>query len=198
MAASAKTLFQESVDAIALDAAGAVYVTGYTTAADLPVTAGALDTTCGSDGACNGGFSDAFVAKLSPDGRQLVYLTYLGGSDGDWGTGIAVDETGAAYVSGITQSLDFSAGELWGKEGPPDYTQLRRGFVAKLSPDGSQLTYQRAIRPTGDGDLRYRRGRHRVGVSHRQLRRCGLPRHIGFGRGRLPTQDLRRQAEPGR
>ena len=50
---------------------------------------------------------DAFVTKLSPAGNALVYSTYLGGSDDDYGYGIAVDAAGAAYVTGYTYSTNF-------------------------------------------------------------------------------------------
>ncbi len=63
---------------------------------------GAFDTDCGTDGNCNpdptSGFrqSDAFVAKLNPLGSALIYSTYLGGSEGDSGIGLAVDAFGNA------------------------------------------------------------------------------------------------------
>ena len=52
-------------------------------------------------------FVDAFVTKLNPTGSALAYSTYLGGSAGDGGEGIAVDAAGAAYVTGGTGSGDF-------------------------------------------------------------------------------------------
>src|SRR6185503_879367 len=61
---------------------------------------GAFDTSAN-------GSHDAFVTKLSPDGSELVYSTYLGGSLGDWGNGIAVDAAGNAYVTGQTDSASF-------------------------------------------------------------------------------------------
>lgn len=91
----------EAGTAIAVDATGAAYVTGATSSADFPVTAGALQTTN------LGGGDDAFVAKLNPAGSALVYSTYLGGSSIDYATGIAVDFLGNAYVTGYTASYDF-------------------------------------------------------------------------------------------
>jgi hypothetical protein len=84
---------------IAVDAAGHAYVTGFTGSSDFP-TAHPLQPAYGGDG-------DAFVAKLTADGSALVYATYLGGSCGDEGLGIAVDAAGAAYVIGSTTSFDF-------------------------------------------------------------------------------------------
>ena len=81
---------------IAVDAAGSAYVTGLTDSTDFPTTAGAAQTTHA------GGGVDAFVTKLNATGSGLVYSTYLGGSDGDIGHGIAVDAAGSAYVTGQT------------------------------------------------------------------------------------------------
>ncbi len=119
-------------NAIAVDRSGAAYVAGHTESSDLPTTAGAFDTTY------NGGSADAFVAKLSPTGSDLVYATYLGGISFERANAIAVDRSGAAYVAGRTNSCDFP-------------TTLRAfdtslggsgdGFVAKLHPGGNTLVY---------------------------------------------------------
>src|SRR3989442_13284671 len=83
---------------IAVDAAGNAYVTGDTVSPNFPTTPGAFDTSCGTDGLCNGpidqpllAHGDTFVAKVNGAGSALVYSTYLGGSEGDAGRGIAVD-----------------------------------------------------------------------------------------------------------
>ncbi len=89
--------------AIAVDGAGNAYVTGLTTSVDFPVTPGAHDTSGG------GFFTTAFVTKLDPTGSALIYSTYLGGTTGDEGRGIAVDASGNAYVTGVTTSNNFPA-----------------------------------------------------------------------------------------
>jgi len=88
---------------IAVDAAGSAYVTGWTTSTNFP-TASPLQS-------AKAGFTDAFVSKLNAAGSALLYSTYLGGGFGDnYGLGIAVDAAGAAYVTGQTNSADFTAG----------------------------------------------------------------------------------------
>ncbi len=89
----------EEGQAIAIDSSGAAYVAGITYSSNFPVTAGALKTTLS-------GTSDAVVAKLNAAG-QVIYATYLGGSDYDGANGIAIDGAGNAYVAGWTCSSDF-------------------------------------------------------------------------------------------
>ncbi|HXA07485.1 MAG TPA: SBBP repeat-containing protein [Bryobacteraceae bacterium] len=125
----------DSAAGIAVNAAGNAYVTGGTTSTTFP-TAAPLQ-------ASSGGNQDAFVTKLGPSGNVLIYSTYLGGSGGasgsmEAGTGIAIDSTGAAYVTGGTNSTNFpvTAGALQSANmGEGD------AFVAKLNPAGSALVY---------------------------------------------------------
>jgi beta-propeller repeat-containing protein len=83
--------------AIAVDASGAVYVTGSTSSTNFPTTTGPR---------FHGDF-DAFVTKLNPTGSALVYSVYLGGNGRDQGFGIAVDASGYIYVTGSTTSSNF-------------------------------------------------------------------------------------------
>jgi hypothetical protein len=92
------------------------------------------------------GFSgsiDVFVTKLNPDGSALVYSTFLGGSDQEEHSSIAIDATGAAYVAGTTTSLDFpvvhAAQPTY--HGSPGFVTNGDGFVAKLAADGASLVY---------------------------------------------------------
>ncbi len=122
--------------AITVDAAGSAYVTGGTYSHNFPV-AGALQ-------AVSGGNQDAFVTKFAPNGKTLVYSTYLGGSAGtpglpESGNGIAIDSLGSAYVAGVTSSTNFpttaGAFQTNNSGGNTD------GFVAKLNPAGNSLIY---------------------------------------------------------
>jgi uncharacterized repeat protein (TIGR01451 family) len=94
----------ESGTGIAVDASGNAYVTGFTGSSNFPLT-GLPGTPTAFENAL-GGTSDAFVTKFDPTG-SFVYSTYLGGSDNDSATGIAVDASGNAYITGQTVSLDF-------------------------------------------------------------------------------------------
>jgi murein DD-endopeptidase MepM/ murein hydrolase activator NlpD len=85
---------------IAVDGLDNAYVTGWTQSSNFPTTVVAFDTSY------NGG-DDAFVAKLNPTGTGLAYATFLGGSSGDYGYAIAVDEISNAYVAGTTNSSNF-------------------------------------------------------------------------------------------
>src|SRR5215203_3240988 len=82
------SLGNESAADVAVDAEGFVYLVGQTNSTSFPVVAAAQPA--------NAGGVDLFVAKLTPDGRSLVYATYLGGAGDDIGTSIAVDASGAA------------------------------------------------------------------------------------------------------
>jgi pimeloyl-ACP methyl ester carboxylesterase len=117
---------------IAVDGTGNAYVTGQTSSTNFPTTPGAFQSSFG------GGLYDAFVVKLNADGSALVYSTYLGGSDGDYGNGIAVDASGNTYVTGYTNSINFPT--------TPGAFQTTLGtwidaFVVKLNADGSALVY---------------------------------------------------------
>ncbi len=84
-----------------------------------------------------GGDKDAFVIKIDPDGTSLVYITYIGGSGTDEGTGLVIDKEGSAYVVGGTNSKDFPV-----KNGYRD--AISGGYdawVAKLQPDGRDFVY---------------------------------------------------------
>jgi len=124
---------------LAVDSVGAAYVAGDTVSTDFPITAGAFQTQCGTDGACDGGNDDAFAAKVTPGGTALSYSTYMGGSGVDIAFSLAIDSSGAAYLTGFTSSgADFPL------QGPFQAELLSSNgsaFVAKLNPSGSALNY---------------------------------------------------------
>jgi hypothetical protein len=115
-------------EAVAVDASGNVYLTGYTASTDFP--------TVSAFQASNHGGPDAFVVKLNAAGA-LVYATYLGGSGNDEGYGIAVDGNGSAYITGYTDSTNFPTANA--------YQATNHGgtdaFVVKLNAAGNGLAY---------------------------------------------------------
>jgi len=118
---------------MAIDSAGNAYVTGFTWAfngpPNFPTTAGAFQTT-------SSGIS-AFVSKLSGSGSALLYSTYLGGSSYASASGISVDASGSAYVTGITQGgFPTTAGAF-----QTTYHGGEDSFVSKLNAAGSALIY---------------------------------------------------------
>ncbi len=118
---------------VAVDSSGSAYVGGRTNSTDFPVVNGFQSALSGS--------YDLFVSKLSPTGGALTYSTYLGGSRSDssvYGSSIAVDASGSAYIVGSTLSPNFPLAS-------PIQATLRNGMsdvvVAKLAPNGGSLAY---------------------------------------------------------
>jgi hypothetical protein len=117
----------EESKAIQVDAAGNVYVAGFTTSTDFP-TANAVQPSSGGSG-------DGFLAKLNPSGSALVYSTYWGGNSRDSIEGLAVESSsGIAAVGGNTDSPNFPTTP--GAFQPPN-TVGGTAFVAKYSPTGA-------------------------------------------------------------
>jgi hypothetical protein len=138
---------KDSGNGIAVDAAGSAFITGTTDSVGLPFSAGAFDT-------YGGGLSDALIVKLSADGTNLVYGSYLGGAGEDRGNDLAIDTTGAAFVTGDTSSPNFpttpgafqtiySGGSLVSK---PD------AFIVKFNDTGTSQVFSTYI---GGNDVDY-------------------------------------------
>ncbi len=111
---------------------GKVYVASSTSSADFPTTPGAHDRTY------NGG-TDYFVACLTPDGSDLVYATFLGGSGGEFLSthNLAIDDQGNAYVALQTSSTDYPVTRgVFQKSHGGANTDCA---VTKLSPTGTRL-----------------------------------------------------------
>ena len=133
----------DNATGIEVDANGNTFIAGTTQSPDFPTTVGAFRRT----GATNN-FADAFVTKLNAAGTALVYSTFVGGTDMDFGNGLAVDSAGNAYVTGTTKSTTFptTANAFDRTLNTPgncprcgiDNTD---GFVFKLNAAGSALVY---------------------------------------------------------
>jgi photosystem II stability/assembly factor-like uncharacterized protein len=107
-----------SASGLAVDSQGNAYLVGQTSSASFPTTPGAFDTQFGGNG-------NGFIAKFGPDGA-LLYASYLGGSP----TAVAVDSTG--------QALAVGRGVVPGSLPPAGQEP---GYLIRLDPTGSQLTY---------------------------------------------------------
>jgi hypothetical protein len=117
--------------AIAVDSTGAAYVAGQAGSVNFPVTTGVLQASM------RGGLSDCFVSKLNSLGAGLVYSTYLGGGAADLCSGIALDSSGHAYVTGTTSSTNFPV------QAPIQSALLgsSTAFVAEVNAAGTALVY---------------------------------------------------------
>jgi hypothetical protein len=162
----------DAANALAVDIVGSAYITGSTSSSDFPTTPGAFEKKYATVGLTN-----AFVAKLNPEGTVLVYSTYLGGggfasgsgnagfdligaSIGDVGSAIAVDGDGNAYIAGSTASYNFpvTAGAFQTTDcitninpqgqGTGDAV-CQRAFVTKLNPAGGGLVYSTYLGGSG-------------------------------------------------
>ncbi|MCK5560281.1 MAG: SBBP repeat-containing protein, partial [Thermoplasmata archaeon] len=115
---------------IAVDTAGNAYITGETWSNGYPIKPGSYDTDYNDEG-------DAFIIILNPAGAgssDLIYSTFVGGNDNDYGYDITLDSGGDVYITGFTESTDFPYT-------PGAYDTIQNGgidvFVFRLNPAGS-------------------------------------------------------------
>jgi hypothetical protein len=116
---------------VAVDSAGNAYVFGTATATDLPITTTAFQ------GLFGGGVDDTFVMKLDSAGSNLLYCSYLGGSQGEQGIAIAIDSSGHMYVTGNTVSPDFPLSNAIQQTYGGGQSDV---FVAEFDPFGTTAT----------------------------------------------------------
>jgi hypothetical protein len=111
------------------------------------------------------GFAAVFVAELNPTGSQLIYSTVLGGSGGDFGSSIAIDPSGDAYITGTSDSTDFptcptmhalqtdscSSANTTATLQTANHNAInpKTAFVAELNPTGDKLVYSTYLGGTG-------------------------------------------------
>jgi len=116
--------------AVVVDGAGAAYVAGNTAASNFP-TVNAIQNSIG-------GLHDAFVAKLSPPGSNLLWSTYLGGSGSDGANAIALGPAGAIFFAGQTTSTNFPLLAAYQSFGLSE----GNGFIASLTAgrDGATMS----------------------------------------------------------
>lgn len=127
---------RDALEDMVSDAAGNVYVCGFSSSPDYPATAGAAQPAIA-------GSTDTIVTKLDPNG-SIVWSTFLGGSSWDYPSAIAVDAQGRVYVTGFTGSTDFPV--VGGLSNP---AASSKAFVVQLAADGSTLLWSTFVSATG-------------------------------------------------
>jgi len=118
--------YGDGANGIAVDNSGDVYVAGSASSQSFPVTSGSFQSI--SPGLCA-----AFVTKLNAQGTELLYSTYIGGDFNSFGTGLAIDAFGSAFVAFSTFSSNFP-GDIY-----PGF--LPHVGVVKLNVSGASLDY---------------------------------------------------------
>src|SRR5262249_40921367 len=109
---------------------GNAYVSGFTQSTNFP-TINPLQ-------ASYSGNQDAFVTKIDPTGSACMYSTYLGGSGGEGGRGIAVDGSGNAYVSGQTGSNNFPTNNAM----QASYAGVSDAFLLSISGNSAVAVFR--------------------------------------------------------
>ena len=121
---------------ISIDSENCAYITGWTKSGGFPVfpESGCFDATYNDR-------TDCFITKVSPDGDELVFSTYIGDIGEDKGVACAIDESNNLYCAGITNSQNFPV-----TENPLfEYNGFGDGFVLKLSTTGDELLFSTFI-----------------------------------------------------
>ena len=123
----------DRVEALRVNAAGEAYLCGQG-GSGWPTTVGAYDVVYGGQG-------DMYAAKLSSDGAQLIYSTYIGGSGEERGHAIAIDASGAAYIAGQTLSLSSYPSTPGSISPTADAPNTWNACVTKVQPGGASIGY---------------------------------------------------------
>ncbi|MBI4881214.1 MAG: SBBP repeat-containing protein [Planctomycetes bacterium] len=131
---------------VEVDAAGAVYVAGFTRSQDLDVQAPAPGVPFQQ---LYAGAGDAFFLKLDASGSDILYASYLGGSEEDTATDLKIDGLGNAFVCGYTDSdsgapLPFPT--TLNVVEPSGGSSSWSGFASKVAADGTSLVYSTFVR----------------------------------------------------
>ncbi len=129
--------------AVDVDVFGSAYLTGYTLSSDFP-TVNAYDSVFQ-------GYLMVFISKLGPSGDSLAYSTMLGGWNVEFGSAIAVDQNGEAYVTGATNSQNFPTVEAF----DPVFGAGYDAFITALSDDGDSLVYSTFLGGIGGDEFGY-------------------------------------------
>jgi len=123
------TALNDGITSMTVDKLKNVIVVGWTNSPTFPTSVGTYKEQFSQGG------TDAFVAKFSPDMKNLLFCTYLGGSGVDTALCVKTDESNNIYVAGVTSSADFGVSAV-----APDkiYNGQTDGFLIKLTPQGTR------------------------------------------------------------
>lgn len=134
---------------IAVNEAGEVFVTGLSMSHDLPVSTDAFQ-------ALNVGSGDSFAARLSADGSELIYSTFIGGNGYEIGQGLALTASNELVIAGNTTSTNFptTVGVLQENLNSVEGRVAEDAFVCRISADGSRLIWS-GYYGGGDSDAAY-------------------------------------------
>jgi hypothetical protein len=116
------------------DTSGDAFVAGRTSSSDFQTTVGAYNRTY------KGYYSDAYVTKFDPNGQNLQFSTFIGGSNEDIAWGMKLDSEYNTYITGSTNSKDFpvTSGALNTINNLDRYIN---SFTTRLNSKGSALIY---------------------------------------------------------
>ncbi|OGS03131.1 MAG: hypothetical protein A2339_05045 [Elusimicrobia bacterium RIFOXYB12_FULL_50_12] len=121
---------EDSASSLAIDSSGYIYITGRTYSSNFPYTVISLSVPVIRK-------CDAFITKLSPDGKKLIFSEFFGGAGVDFGNCVAVDRYGCPYVAGYTQGgLKTTSNAIRMK-----YGGAGDGFITKFSANGQSVLY---------------------------------------------------------
>ena len=129
------TAYSDSLARVVADASGNAYIVGTSDGPQFPSTPGTFFSSV------NGAQGNILVAKVSSDGKSMVYETHIGGGNGDLGWGIAVDATGNVYLTGVTGSVDFPVVPASNNLTTKNPSDPGNAFVLKLNSAGNALVY---------------------------------------------------------
>ncbi|WP_263355884.1 chitobiase/beta-hexosaminidase C-terminal domain-containing protein [Acidicapsa ligni] len=155
---------------ITVDTAGNAYITGWTQASNFPVTNGVFQPhnkgmAPPPQGTSADDLTNAFITKLDPTGTTLIYSTYVGGTGsvlpnqsllglGDFSYGIAVDNSGNAYIAGQTYSTDFPVtANAYQSANNGASNEESNAFITKLNSTGTALLYSTYLGGDGGGSF---------------------------------------------
>jgi hypothetical protein len=138
---------------LALDANGNPVLVGYTVSTNFPVTPDALQSLF--NGVTNSTVAeDAFIVRAQTDVGELLYATYLGGTNSDQATRVAIDAAGAVYVAGLTRSSNFPRTSTNFVSAVQTNNANADAFVMKFSPALTNLDYAVTFGGTGQDEAR--------------------------------------------